>query len=211
MSSNNTSRFYKKWWFWMIMFIIIVRACNKTNISAPNNKANKVQESKIDIIKILGTSAHTFIKDSNERYASLYAEWPQNITLSIDSTFVIRCHLQTCGDYDMSGTWGEPIKIDFYDEQHLPYDIRRNAEWFRKGELIKVPLIFNPVDKKRCETNTFTGFRESLLPQEIYSFMLIHHSNEGNQYIPYLFSSFIANRDYSGRGTTMVSIFDMSK
>lgn len=211
MNSKTTWIFYEKWWFWAIFFILIIRACNKIIAPSPDNNLSNKKEEKIDILKIIGIDKHTFVKDNNERYATLYSEWPKNIKLNSDSTFNINCRLETCGDYELNGNWGEPIKIDFYNEKELPYDIRRNVDWMRKGELIKVPLSINPVDIKRCETNTIIGYRESLLPKEIYGFMLVHYSIEEKRYIPYLFSQYIVDKDFSGRGKTMVSIFDMSK
>lgn len=212
MNSKTKWIFYEKWWFWAIFFILIIRACSIPDRQSPKKKVKLEQESKIDVIQILGTNAHFFIKDSDETYARLYSEWPRNITLSSDSTFNINCHLKTCGDYDLNGTWGEPTKIDYYNDKQFPYDIRKNADWLSKGELIKVPMVINPVAKKRCETNTFSGFRESKLPNQLYGFLIIYYSKEDKTYIPYLFSSFLMlDDDYSGKGKIMVSIYDMSK
>lgn len=88
MRSKTTWIFYEKWRFWTVLILLIIRAYSILNRQSPKNEVKLDQELKIEDIKILGVNAHFFIKDIDEKYTRLYVEWPQNITLSSDSTFI---------------------------------------------------------------------------------------------------------------------------
>jgi hypothetical protein len=201
--------FYKKWWFWLIILLIIIGKVNKNNVNKKNDSFDVVQ---IDVIKMIGDGQKHFnVRDNDSQYSNLYSEWPINFSFSKDSTFEILCHLEVCGEYKITGEWKDPNEIDFYNEKEFPYDIHKKATWLNKGKLYKVPLKYNSVSKLECETNTFVGHRESKLPDELYDFLIIQYSEEDKKYKPFLFSSYIANRDFSGRGTTEVPVFEMTK